>query len=831
MPDQLSAAVRPQHYNVHYSIDFTTFTFKGTVETSLNVTETQAVLRLHCEALTIHTCAVTCNNTECPLSPTLSDNELHLIGKQPFVPGTYLLHISFSGALTDDLSGLYRSSFTDASGAAVYLATTQFEAPYARKALPCFDEPQFKATFAVSMEIPAAMTGISNMPAVSEQITGNRKTITFATTPPMATYLLYLGAGRFDYIEEKRGNRTVRVYGVNGKSRQGAFALTLAADTLDFFEQYTGVPYPLPKLDLIAIPDFAAGAMENWGAVTFREVLLYADEQETSLSAKKRIAEVVAHELWHQWSGNLVTMQWWDDLWLNEAFATYIAYHAVDHFFPEWNIRDDFTGSETARAFDMDMLSSTHPVAVTVETPNQIEEIFDGISYGKGGSILCMLEHYIGEEAFRIGVSAYLKAFAYKNATARDLWDTLEKYSGKPVKEMLVQWITRPGFPLLSVTSSRGKYLLRQQRFSAGTPDTDAPWPIPLTWYDGNGSKTHMMDTRELEIEASTSVIKFNCRQTGFYRTLYQTDMYPRFHDALLQKKFTAHDRWGLINDLWAGVLAGYAGLPVLLNLMDACVNEDRLFVLEEMYALCNLTALHLHLPDGGKDLYLRYKRPFAAQLEKLGWQPLPSDTPEEKQLRSLAIGFLIAAGDATVCNAALSRAEAYMAGEAVDPDIRNVCLDAVAATNDDAQFAAAKNVYESKTGAEEKLALLGTLAGFKNGRLLESFLDYSLTDAVRRQNLRGVFSRVAKNPCASGLFFAWSRSNREKLFALSESYFVFMGFLQTLIATAPDKAVLVEIRNFLEKHTTGFEKTKANAFETAALYLRFREREQGCFG
>jgi len=832
MPQQLTAAVRPQHYKIHYAINFETFGFEGAVETTLHISEPQELLRLHCESLTIHTCSLTdsATGTVVPVTSLCTGDELHLTGEKIFLPGLYLLRFTFAGALSDDLSGLYRSTFTDASGGTAYLATTQFEAPYARKAFPCFDEPQFKATFAVSMDIPAEMTGISNMPALDEMIAGSRKIITFATTPLMSTYLLYLGAGKFDYIEEKRGERTVRVYGVNGKSQQGAFALTFAADTLEFFEKYTGVPYPLPKLDLIAIPDFAAGAMENWGAVTFREILLYIDEKETSLAAKKRSAEVIAHELWHQWSGNLVTMQWWDDLWLNEAFATYIAYHAVDHFYPEWHIWDDFTGSETARAFEMDMLSSTHPVAVTVQTANEIEEIFDGISYGKGGSILCMIEHYIGAEFFRKGVSAYLTAFAFKNAVASDLWDILEVHSGKPVKELLIAWITKPGFPLLSVTESHGKLVLSQKRFSAGEAHDDTIWPIPLTWSDGVTTSTQLMETPQCTINRMLHVAKINCRQTGFYRTLYEPPMYCRFHEVLRKKQFTPHDRWGIINDLWSGVVAGYAALPVLLDLMDAFVHEESLFVLEEIHSICSELSLHLQLPNGGRELYVRYKAPFAAQLEKLGWQPLTLDTPEAKQLRSLAITFMIAAHDEQVCSEALLRADAYLAGQQLDPDIRNACLTAAAKSNDPVRFTAVQKAYETKPGAEEKIALLATLAKFRSSTLLTVFLDYALTDAVRRQNLRSVFARVAQNTAAPSLFFAWARNNWEKLQPLSGSYFVYMGLLQTIISTAPDSDALGEIKRFLDKHTTGFEMSKANAFETAALYLRFRERESELF-
>ena len=448
MSQRLALTVQPKSYNLHFGVDFEQFIFTGKQNILIEITEPQPLLRLHCVELTVTELSLLSHNGTVPVTFSLSDGELLINSNQLIERGEYQLHLSFTGKLNDDLSGFYRSRYIDNDGQEAYIATTQFEAPYARKAFPCFDEPLFKATFTVALDIPKHMIAISNMPIESQSVNNSRKTVLFAPTPPMSSYLLYMGAGDFDYIEQIKDGRTIRIYGVNGNSSKGAFALQFAADSLDFFEQYSGIQYPLPKLDLLAIPDFAAGAMENWGACTFREVLLYVDEATTSLTTKKRVAEVIAHELWHQWSGNLVTMKWWDDLWLNEAFATYQAFRAVDHFYPQWHIWDDFIDGDTNAAFGMDMLSSTHPIAVPVHTPEEIEEIFDHISYGKGGSVLRMIEGYIGEEAFRKGVSAYLKKFTYQNAIAEDLWDTLEQNSGLPVKDILISWIIKPGFPI-----------------------------------------------------------------------------------------------------------------------------------------------------------------------------------------------------------------------------------------------------------------------------------------------------------------------------------------------------------------------------------------------
>ena len=829
MSDRLCETVRPQSYTLRYRLDFNRFRFEGTQDTVLTTTEPASMVRMHCEDLTIAELSLKSQETDVPVTYEQTGDELHITPEQHLQPGAYRLGVGFSGALNDELSGFYRSRYTDSRGREAFLATTQFEAPYARKAFPCFDEPDFKATFTVTLDIPAHMIAVSNMPAESEAVADGRKTVGFAPTPPMSTYLLYMGAGDFDWIEEIRGKRSIRVYGVNGKSGQGTFALEVAADTLEYFEHYTGIEYPLPKLDLIAIPDFAAGAMENWGAVTFREVLLYTDEAATSLRIKKRIAEVVAHELWHQWSGNLVTMKWWDDLWLNEAFATYQAFHAVDHFFPEWHIWDDFIDGDTKAAFDMDMLSSTHPIAVPVHTANEIEEIFDHISYGKGGSVLRMIEGYIGNDAFRKGVAAYLRDFMYGSAVAEDLWNTLERNSGQPVKDILIAWVKKPGFPLLRVTKKGSALRVCQQRFSAAVPVQDTLWPVPLTWLSSGATNEFLFDSRACEIAAPCNgIIKCNAGQTGFYRTLYESEFYAGLSHAVHSKQLGEYDRWGILNDLWACVFAGHARLANLLTIMESYHAEEELFVLRELASQCADISLHLRLDQEEERLFARYRAPFTAALDRLGWEPKPDEHPRDRQLRPLAVGFLIRAGDRGVTKRARAAAQAYLDGGSIDPDLRAACLQAVARTRSRELFDSVRKTYERKEAAEEKVALLGALGDFADPSLLERYANYILTDAVRRQDLRTAFARMGQNPACSAFFFDWAKANWEILYSLRKSHFVYMGLLRTLITTAPDRSNLQQIREFLAETGDGYEKTRANSFEKAELGIDFREREWG---
>ncbi|MEK6866160.1 MAG: M1 family metallopeptidase, partial [Thermoproteota archaeon] len=332
-----------------------------------------------------------------------------------------------------------------------YLATSQFEAADARRAFPCWDEPKAKATFDISIIAENKFTAISNMPVTSKKRMKNKTLYKFAKTPIMSTYLIYLGVGEFEYLTSKIGKIQVRVITTKGNKSKGKYSLELGKKLLSSYEKYFGIKYPLPKLDLIAIPDFASGAMENWGAITFRETILLYDPKTSSTRTKQYIAEVISHEIAHQWFGNLVTMKWWNDLWLNESFATFMATKFVDKFYPEWDLWNQFVEDAMNTAMGLDSLKNTHPIDVKVNSTSEIREIFDAISYDKGGCVLRMLEHYVGESNFQKGLKQYLADFKYKNAEGQDLWDAIGKISKMPVRAMVLTWLKQPGFPVVEI--------------------------------------------------------------------------------------------------------------------------------------------------------------------------------------------------------------------------------------------------------------------------------------------------------------------------------------------------------------------------------------------
>ncbi|MGI0100597.1 MAG: M1 family metallopeptidase, partial [Candidatus Micrarchaeaceae archaeon] len=444
--------VIPMEYILEFEPDFRTFRYKGKCTIKVLIKKPTNKIALNSAELAIRDARVTSGKDiqDASIRTSAKDETLLLVLKRP-AKGKAELCIEFDGTNNDGMYGFYRSRYLN-NGKEGYILTSQFEPADARKAFPCFDEPEFKAVFSLSFIVDSNLEAISNMPIKNTKALGSKKRITFYTTPRMSTYLLYLAVGKFEYNTSKYRNMMFRVITVPGRGKNTKMPMDFGKRFLKFYESYFGIDFPLPKMDLIAIPDFSAGAMENWGAITFREIELLGDEKATSTAVKQRIAEVIAHELAHQWFGDLVTMRWWDDLWLNESFATFMATKAVDSVFPEWEfgLQDSVGILSTALAADQYM--STHPINVRVSEPSEINEIFDSISYDKGGSVLAMLEDYAGKEAFRKGLHAYLGKHAYSNATKYDLWDAIEAITRKIDKntkfsKVAKDWIDKTGYP------------------------------------------------------------------------------------------------------------------------------------------------------------------------------------------------------------------------------------------------------------------------------------------------------------------------------------------------------------------------------------------------
>ncbi len=574
---RLPTTVTPDRYEIKLSHDLTNWTFSGEEKISLQVGEPVREIVLNAAELELHGARLVLEdgrNLAAQIRLDGENEQATLSFSQAVPPGRCALHINFSGILNDKLHGFYRSTYRDASGREKPLACTQFESTDARRAFPCWDEPAFKAVFQVTLVIDEKLAAISNASVVRQTKlpeTG-KKEIVFADTIKMSTYLVAFIVGEFEATDPVTvGNTPLRVWAVPGKKHLAGFALAVGKASLEHFSRYYDLPYPGDKLDLIAIPDFASGAMENLGAITFRETALLVDAEKAARTELERVADVVSHENAHMWFGDLVTMKWWNGLWLNEAFATFMEMLAVDAWKPEWRRWDSFTVSRAA-AMQVDGLKSTRPVEFPVERPEEAAGMFDVLTYEKGASVLRMLEQYLGAEPFRDGIRLYLRRHAYANAETTDLWDALEEATKQPVRALMDSWIFQAGYPLISVKKDSGGLQLSQQifRYLQDGSDLERKWHVPVSvraaTKSGIASKTVLMTEKEqrvpLDGEIEWAVV--NAGAHGFYRVRYDESLLAALKQGM-QEKLSAVERFSLINDTWAATLAGLASLDQYL--------------------------------------------------------------------------------------------------------------------------------------------------------------------------------------------------------------------------------------------------------------------------
>ena len=509
-----------------------------------------------------------------------------------------LLKIEFTGILNEKLAGFYKSTYTHPDGTDHYLATTQMEPTDARRAFPCFDEPALKAAFTVTLVSDKHHTCLSNMDQAHEKevdskiTSGKRKAITFRKTPLMSTYLLAFIVGELNYIETNDFRIPIRVYTTPGTNvEHGRFALNLATKTLAFYEQEFDSKFPLPKMDMIAIPDFAAGAMENWGLVTYRAIAAMYDEASSGADQKQDVAETVMHELAHQWFGNLVTMDFWDGLWLNEGFATWMSWYACNKFFPEWKIWESYVTHDLALALNLDSLRSSHPIEVPVKRATEINEIFDSISYSKGSSLIRMISTYLGEDVFMKGIRHYIKKHEYSNTRTEDLWGALADASGKPVEQLMSIWTKKIGYPVVTVTELPEKKAIRvkQNRFlrtnDVKGDEDETLYPVFLELRTSEGvNKDAVLLKREDEISLKDlDFFKLNADQTGIYRTSYTPDRLEKLGQAAKQGNLSVSDRAGLVGDAGSLAASGHQKTSGALALAKGFNEESEFIVWEQM--------------------------------------------------------------------------------------------------------------------------------------------------------------------------------------------------------------------------------------------------------
>jgi puromycin-sensitive aminopeptidase len=749
-PYRLPRHVVPTRYELRLEPDLPAHAFTGRETVTVTVVEPTAEILLNAVELDVTDARIAPATGESLTGRIELDEALErcrLIFPRQLEPGTWRLQLAFQGTLNDKLRGFYRSTYQDQQGQAKLLAATQFEATDARRAFPCWDEPDFKAVFASTLVIDPALTAVSNTRVVAEAVEAGRKVVQFAETIRMSTYLVAFVVGELEASRPVAvGQTALRVWSVPGKQPLSAFGQAIGAFSLGFFEDYYGIAYPGDKLDLLAIPDFASGAMENLGAITFRETALLVDEKAATHAELERVADVVAHENAHMWFGDLVTMSWWNGLWLNEAFATFMEMLAVDAWKPQWQRWTTF-GVSRAAALSVDGLRSSRPIEYPVRAPKDADAMFDVLTYEKGASVLRMLEQHIGPPVFRDGVRRYLRAHAHANADTGDLWTALGEAARQPVPDLMDGWIFQPGYPLLSVAREGRRLTLRQQHFTylaepAGAKGHPAPrhWQVPLQvrLVAGGRVETRRLLMKEeslgLDLPAGVESIVVNEGGHGFYRVRYAPDLL----EALLSwlDRLAAIERFNLVNDAWATTVAGLMPVADYLDLTGRFRHEkDRnvwAVIVESFQSLYRLVE-----PAGRPRFEALVRDRLAPMVAALGWMPQAGEDELTRQLR----GDLLRAMGTTGNDPAIQREAAALYArslkqpEAVDPNVLPALIAILAYVGDRGRYEDFYRRFRQAATPQEERRYLYALAAFRLPELLEETLTRSLSDDIRKQD------------------------------------------------------------------------------------------------
>jgi aminopeptidase N len=833
-PGKLPKAIVPRHYEIRIRPDLDKFVTQGSVTIDLEILKPANEIVLNALELEI-TKATLLTDHEIPLTSIVDATNqtvaFHLASS--LAPGKCRLTVDFTGRIGEQGQGLFYVRYSSPAGRRVMLAT-QMEPTDARRMFPCWDEPAFRATFDLSVIVPEKHIAVSNMPIERETpLDGGFKEVKFVRTPAMASYLVALVSGELEELKGEAEGVQIRIITTNGKREQGRYALDATKKLLAYYNDYFGIKYPLPKLDQIAIPGDFDGAMENWGAITYNEGVLLFDPGTSSQETKQNIFVTVAHEMSHQWFGDLVTMGWWDNLWLNEGFATWMETKATDHFNPDWQMWLTAAAEKTS-VMSGDARSTTHPIQTPIRSETQANDAFDTITYQKGGAFLRMLESYLGEKEFRNGIHTYLSAHAYGNTTTADLWAALESVSGKPIRAISAGWTEQPGVPVVKVKTDcvdgRRVVSLGQERFTVQNPSA-APmrWEIPITLVDTarpDRVKVALLDgeSGSETIDDCQGAVKANAGDTGYYRVAYDAAAFQRLQADF--EHLSAADRLNLLNDTWAMVEAGRASATNYFELLDAVRGEKTAAIWEQILATLAVVD-ELEQREAGRPRFHEYARELLRpQLDRLGWAGSKARGPESL-LRGRVIITLSDFGDQQVIARTRELFQKFLSRpESVDADLRPAVFKSVGRYSDRRTYEQIHELAKKARGSEERSLYYQAMSRALDSELAGATLALSLTEETVPQEATHFVIDVADSSERPELAWQFAQQHMNELLPRVDP-FERSHYAPSIMGAFCDAARADELEAYMK--TNAAEDAQAKARETAEdirLKASLKQRE-----
>lgn len=859
---RLPAHLRPLHYNVRLKPDLVGLTFQGWLNVDVEVLSPEGADLIVCNAaeLTVQRVkaesisqpawpAQTCGPEGVVLDDQAETMSVRLARALPV--GRARIHCAYQGVLNDRMRGFYRSAYTTPDGQARFAAATQFESTEARRCFPCWDEPALKSSFSLSVIAPRDRSVHSNMPEAPDlmdpvldeaavgQVGPEDRLVMFGPSPIMSTYLLALVVGEFESVDgQTQDGILVRSFTPIGKAEQGRFAMETSVRALEYYTQFFDVPYPLPKYDCIALADFECGAMENWGLVTYRESCILVDAQNTSASTKQFIAIVVCHEMAHQWFGNLVTMEWWTHLWLNEGFASFMENTCTHALFPHFDIWTQFVGDTLLEALQLDALANSHPIEVEVGHPAEVDEIFDSISYNKGASVIRMLHHFIGNEAFRTSLHNYIKKFSYRNAKTEDLWECLAEGSRKPVGQIMSTWTSQMGFPVIIVKQivSQGDtttLTISQEKFNAdGSQSEGYKWLVPIDILTSTGTtKSVLMEDIEMEITLENTPenawVKLNPEYMGYYRVQYPETYMAKFTEDIASKKLSELNRLALLDDLMAFVQSGRVKTSLILEMIRNVKNEDS-YVVWRSVGGC-FGKLSVLLAD--EECRPQFKKfvidTMESVVEKVGWGPKAEEHHTQGLLRSMVISRLGQYGHEKTVKESQRQFQAHVekSGEIL-ADLRAPVYRTVMANGGEDTYQQMLELYRSTDLHEEKDRISRAMGASQDVEVLKKVLDFAISNEVRSQDSSFIIASVASNVKGRDLAWTFFKDNFDLFYGRYKGGSLMARLIKSTADAFKTDEKADEVAKFFESKGNPAERSVKQSIESIQLNAAWWKRD-----